>query len=531
MVKNMDIYQPLALREKKDVLLNEVRWSIGIVDSTSIGMDVGMTHGPFELEINALETVGDTGEIIFCLTGKESRPTWRWDNTIASWKRISSSEEDFFASILDTPDVSVSTTAAPEFSEDQAIAWKRLQTWINDTSQTTFVLRGYAGTGKTFMLRQLQEHYGHRVVFTAPTNKATKVLAAAVGAQARTTYSALGLKMEQQDDALVLVASDRIPKLPADTILVIDEASMVGRQLRERVAEVCMMLGIRVIYVGDPLQLNPVGETRSEVWKIDLPETSKASLRKVMRFDNQLLQLATSVRRVLRSRNWDDLEINSNHSAEEGVWLHTGRRSWEKRWLEQVKTPRDCTTVKALAWRNRTVNALNIRMREHLGFNQAYCVGEIMLLAQPIEREGSIVAHTDDEFEICNVESRVVQAEGHDVKVWTLDARQVDDDWGMEINVPVNRMLVDDILGRLARKARGQTGGSRAKAWTTFWDVHRLFTDVRFGYAMTVHRAQGSTYRNVFVDRGDILANRDAREAHRCLYVGFTRPTTQLHIV
>lgn len=517
-------YQPTSIRTPVVKPDRPVKWGIGIPAEHN---SVGMIAGPYDTELEALENVGDVGQVILLFTGQDDKIAWRWDDAQQCW--CSTAEEDATPASTDPlPE----NTDQPLFSDDQKLAWSRIKNWVEtEGGSTDFVLRGYAGTGKTFMMRQLQQNYGYRVVFTAPTNKAAKVLASSVGAGARTTHSALGLKMEQQDDVLVLVASERLPKLPSDTILVVDEASMVSSQLRSRIQDVCKSLGIRVLYVGDPLQLNPVGETRSEVWKLDLPLTSKANLRKVMRFDNQLLQLATDVRTVLKSRDWDALEVRSNNDGKEGVWLHRGRNAWNNSWLEKIESPRDCIATKALAWRNATVNQLNQTMRRHLGFKEVYNTGEIMLLAQPIEKDGGIIAHTDDEFEILDVQRRVIVADDRDVKVWTLSARQTEDDWHLDLNVPINRVLVDDILGRLARKARGQKGGQRMAAWRTFWDTARLFTDVRFGYALTVHRAQGSTYKHVYADQGDILANRNSREAHRCLYVGFTRPTTQLHIV
>ncbi len=516
---DLTLYKPQSLRQSKPETPHEVRWGIGILDDDG---NYAMLAGPVPDEKEMLEIVGCPDWDIVRFDADASVTCWTWSVEHESWRRVVTK---------DRADKHVSSNASPEFSQDQARAWKKILAWLDDPKQQTFVLRGYAGTGKTFMMRQLQAHCGHRVVFTAPTNKAAKVLSSAVGAVARTTYSALGLKMEQQDDQLVLVASERLPQLPRDTILVIDEASMVGRELRRRVEEICASMGIRVIYVGDPLQLNPVGERRSGVWKLDLPITSMASLKKVMRFDNQLLQLATQIRGTLRSSDWDALHIKDNNDGQEGVWTHSSKKSWRSHWLSQVKEPRDSVKVKALAWRNKTVKELNDHMRDHLGFSDPYCVGEIMLLAQPIEREGSIIAHTDDEFEITSVEERAIEADGRSIRVHTLRAVQTEGDWGLDLNIPINRVLVDDVLGRLARKAQGQKGVDRKRAWTRFWDVHRLFTDVRFGYAMTVHRAQGSTYRSVYVDQGDILANRDSREAHKCLYVSVTRPTTQLHIV
>jgi len=57
-----------------------------------------------------------------------------------------------------------------------------------------------------------------------------------------------------------------------------------------------------------------------------------------------------------------------------------------------------------------------------------------------------------------------------------------------------------------------------------------LFHPVKYAYALTAHRSQGSTYENVWVDTSDILYNRERREAFQCLYTACSRPTKRLNL-
>jgi exodeoxyribonuclease-5 len=73
------------------------------------------------------------------------------------------------------------------------------------------------------------------------------------------------------------------------------------------------------------------------------------------------------------------------------------------------------------------------------------------------------------------------------------------------------------LLQRKAQECR------RSGSWREFYAMQEFFIDLRPGHAMTVHKSQGSTYDEVFVDYRNILKNRNVREADRMLYVAVTR--------
>jgi ATP-dependent exoDNAse (exonuclease V) alpha subunit len=66
--------------------------------------------------------------------------------------------------------------------------------------------------------------------------------------------------------------------------------------------------------------------------------------------------------------------------------------------------------------------------------------------------------------------------------------------------------------------------------WKKFWAFKESFHSARHAYAITAHRAQGSTYQIAFVDYRDILLNRNRQEAARCLYVATSRPKKELYL-
>ncbi len=417
-----------------------------------------------------------------------------------------------------------------KLSEDQKDAWAKLKAWVR-TDQPYFLLKGYAGAGKTFLLRMLTKDPSTEAktyIFTAPTNKAKKVLAASLGVNASTTYSALGLKMSDSDDGTLVMdfGSSSKPYIPRGSILVVDEGSYVSKELMDFIEEARVQNGFKVLYVGDPAQLPPVKETSSKVWKLTDDAACKAMLRQVMRFDNQILALSVKIRKRLKDKVYLS-PVESDHDSKGGVYVLSSKNRFEQAILKGVEAPADLKGRKVIAWRNKTVDIYNSLIRSHLGFEDRFCVGDQLMLAEPVEFNGNIVASVDDDVTVKSVTQGTVKhlETGVVVPVWSL---VVEGDANLTLKIPIDDSEVQAILSNLAEFAKREKGYSRKAAWAQFWRFKRTFHKVRYGAAITAHRSQGSTYENVFVDQMDILANSDKRTAFKCLYVAFTRPTTRV---
>lgn len=407
-------------------------------------------------------------------------------------------------------------------SEDQQIAWEKLNRWI-EAESPYFVLRGFAGTGKTFLMKMLLEKAAKSFKFTAPTNKAAKVLSQMLGTDASTIHSLLGLRMVPDEEGMRLEYPRTMPHISRSTVVVIDEASMVGRELHDFVDRARAQCGFRVLYVGDPAQLNPIGERSSPAWEVAAKE-DRAMLRKVMRFDNQLLNLSLRIRKRMAEKRFVS-PVRDDHDAEGGVFLLSQKKFDEQ--LASLKLE-DFDTAKVVAWRNKTVARYNRTIRKQLGFVRQYEEGDVLLLGGPIEIDGKIVGHTDEEGRVESAKRTRVEVDGEDVRVWRIVLKT--DDAVHTLNVPLDDdTVLPRILSEKAAAARNAPGHLRKSLWSDFWDTKKRFNTVRYGYAMTAHRVQGSTLDTAFVDQEDVLANQDKLEAMRCLYVACTRPRFRLY--
>lgn len=412
-----------------------------------------------------------------------------------------------------------------ELSEHQQRAWDKINTWL-DSGETFFALRGYAGAGKSYLLSLLAKQEKN-IFFAAPTNKATKVLAKFVKVPCRTIYSLLGIRMTQEEDTLKLTFAAAPPYFPKNSIIVIDESSMVGKELLDFIVETVKRVKCRVLFVGDPAQLPPVGEPRTRAW--DLAKShNRTFMKQVIRYDNQLLSLATNIRNNLSDKEYFSPVVDDN-DGREGVFLLPNKAKFVTS-LRRYNDPLDFATTKVIAWRNKTVDYYTDVIRENLGFKKRFCVGDVVLIADQVEKDGDIIATIDDEFVVESVDDGLVSVEEggslYDIKVWQLG---LTDDTGSSIiaNIPYDDTL-QRLLNHKANKAKSAKGGERKDLWKDFWETKNKFQNVRYGYAITAHRAQGSTYQTVYIDQADIMANQNKREALRCLYVAATRPTTKI---
>lgn len=420
----------------------------------------------------------------------------------------------------------------PELNEDQITALASIYKWINGGSDTGwfFVLQGYAGTGKTFCMRRLAADTFRqmRVAFTAPTNKATRVLQSTLegslgeeglSPSCLTIYSLLGLYLTPSGEAKVLKGGQS--DLSDLDLVVVDEASMLSSDVIEIIKQQANFFGVKFLFVGDPAQLPPVGEEASRVWKIK----DKVELTKVVRHDNQILTLATQLRESVVSLKLPEFKSDFSSDKTEGVWLMDDDKFF--RGLHHYTKDLSFTQgrAKVIAWRNASVDALNksIRCWEfEKAFGripvQPYEPGDRIILTAPVkDSEGLTLATTDSEGLISNV-YKTVSPVFPEYMIFMIEANVEGMDVAIHVVHTESAKKLESDLNDLATAAR-----NKPWLWDDFWKLKDAFHTVKLAYAITAHRSQGSSYDVVFVNTKDILANRRRKESLQCLYVACTR--------
>ena len=421
-------------------------------------------------------------------------------------------------------------------NEQQANALNEMNRFIH-SNETSMTLSGYAGTGKTSIMEMLRNRAwkaNKDVIFTASTNKAAAVLKSKVG-NAMTLNKAFGISVEVNSkkkynakDLVTKIKDDN--KIRPGSIVVIDEASMINEENYNTLNQIAQFMGAKIIYVGDSAQLAPVKETK--VSKVFRDENGKTvTLTQVERTgDNAILREATDV------RNGQGLSgISSFNSEGKGVAYVRPQQKKEigdivKHFLPQIKENPD--NFKIIAFTNNKVALYNEAVRKNMGYNDnTPRVGESIMgyLNYGYRRGGSYDFINSQNYKVVHVSpthENIIIVNGNTYKTLVNDVTLEGSDG------EINTFTFTDVK---------QNQHNRQVAYILGKEVVRLWEDYRwrgvkdnldkinainsalfinddikegerviapkvydFGYAITAHKSQGSTFKNVLIDDVDI---------------------------
>lgn len=432
----------------------------------------------------------------------------------------------------------------PEFNptDEQAEAVESIINWYRSNNPKFYCLRGYAGTGKTYLMTHLaktgmmplsiDDHLlswvkPSQICFTAPTNKAVKVLrkylndAGLRECATATIYSLLGLKLFPNGEVKEIAKPDEPVDLSYYKLIVVDEGSMVNRFLMEAIDDAFEEWRVPFLFMGDPAQLPPVGELTSPIWKIE----NQSTLTQVMRYGDSMLDLATAIRKVV-DHPCPSVKIDTKppvYRLSKGQWYDEIVNN-----LELFKSG----DAKVIAWRNVTVDKYNAFIRENI-FGKAEARSNVWLPDDKIVATAMLKNLDDEIFMRTDEEATILQVvEGFhphysEYQIWNL---LVEDENKRKVTIrtltPEGQFALNNKLNELSMEAKG---GKRYK-WREFWLLKEAFNEVRHSYAITSHRSQGSSYLKTFIDLEDIMLNRNRQEAFRSLYVSCTRQREAIYV-
>lgn len=389
-------------------------------------------------------------------------------------------------------------------------------------------LRGFAGTGKTFLVSRLVERLideDATVTLCAPTHKAAQVLRDQldIAVPAQTLHSFLGLRLvPDQEGGYALAPEGEGYRAHPGGIVVVDEASMVGEEEWHYVQETPMFF--QWLFVGDPAQLPPVNEEASPT--LELPGPMLEEVHRQAQ-DNPILALATKIRTgTLGGR------VRSAYADGQGVAITHDREGFLASALRAFEAGDDPYGLSAriLAYRNRTVRRYNraVRARLHGPDAPRFVEGEWLVGRATWFHKQIPFLKNSEEVRIEKIEDDLFEAEDmSEWRVWALKVRAPGETTRRTIYV-----LHDDEQERYENELDNRRTFAKAepRGWPGFYELKERFAQVDYAYASTVHKSQGSTFETVFVDYRDLLACRGP-EREALLYVAVTRPAQRLALL
>lgn len=416
------------------------------------------------------------------------------------------------------------------------------------SNETSMTLSGYAGTGKTSLMEMIAQKGRKQyrsVVFCATTNKAAAVLNERVskaGFKAATLNKVFGISVEVDSKSNTYNARNLVNVLKdADitpgTTVIIDEASMINEENYGILNNIAKQNSLKIIYVGDSAQLAPVNENKiSKVFRNG--EGKVITLTQVERTDdNAILKEATEL------RNGNPLSgVSSFNDKGEGVAYISPNHQDEinnvvAHYVKGLK--HNPNYFRILAYTNKAVSAYNNQVRELLGYTS------------PIPQVGEpMTGYNNWGYEWKTKSYRFINSESYKVsKVDKSHKITTNLNDGTAITMEVIPLTLEDSLGNIdtfnfidiksnpsnlqaaiqlanekkmlwaeAKHAVGKDAKAKIYQRINFIDNFLFVNDniedsnhnllqaktIDFGYAMTVHKSQGSTFTNVLMDDVDI---------------------------
>ncbi len=419
-----------------------------------------------------------------------------------------------------------------------------------------YTLSGYAGTGKTTLTYELlrlfrTDNRWADVAVSAPTHKAKKVISRATGEDAYTIQKLLGLRpnteLENFDINNPQFEEMAEKKIAGVSLLIIDEASMLNASLFDLIVEEAKAHRVKVLFMGDSAQLPPVNEAISRVFtRVDM----RSELTKVERQsdDNPLMSVYDKIRSNIASpKDLFEHETKVN-SKGEGIHFMDNQEEFENYVLpmfqyDQYK--KDPDFIKLITYSNASVRAWNQRIRESIYGKSAPSIieGEVLFAYNTIaiDRTDILIENSSDYVvkSISDTETR------NGIPVYEVMLSSVDQNLKSIVQIVKNtesglKKFVSE-FNRFFNAAKFAKGKFRGQAWRQYYhfkNKHLLSQDIRgagnrlivkkdidYGYAITVHKSQGSTFTNVAISEKNLDTNQNSAERNKLKYVAFSRPT------
>ena len=429
-----------------------------------------------------------------------------------------------------------------------------------------YVIEGKAGTGKTTIAKEiLKEFEDEQIYVAAVSHKAKGVIKSSFGDDTRgkkffSIAGLLGMKGINDNDTQTtkFQVGLKVPLLDnPPALLVIDEASMITEDVLKKIIDINSSLSrpFQMLFLGDIGQIQPIRDEQSEFYR-----THKDLLNKKSDIFNSKhkSKLITRVRQgeanpILPYADyfWENSQkenpelnptqhiVRNNQITDNGSLLFSNS---EAEVLNSViKAVRNAVEkgltnhVKIVTYHVNEKTELNQKIHEALfGKDSDYSNGDMLILNSPYDLpDVNATMENSSEIQIKSIQDTDVDEFGvHTLYLetnGTAYTRTGNEQKDCVIQV-VSRNdigLYNQKLQELASRAKRQTNRALKKqAWGDFWEYKGRYADVDFGYAITAHKSQGSTYDIVVVDEKDIMGTTATsnQEKSELIYTALTRP-------
>ncbi|NVK05745.1 MAG: AAA family ATPase [Flavobacteriia bacterium] len=443
-----------------------------------------------------------------------------------------------------------------DLTTDQDSALVRMSGYLSSpVKDEVMILKGYAGTGKTTLIRTLVHSLPTldlKVVLLAPTGRAAKVMAHYAKTRAFTIHKAIYIPRRSEFGLSFVLRPNRA----TNTLFVVDEASMIsdssmdsrmtgGSLLEDLLRFVDMGKGNKLLFIGDVAQLPPVHYDQSPALNPNVlrgygKDVIVAELKQVMRQaeESGVLRNATYLRSV-------QSDIPKVIQLEENQEVH---RLFDGYMIEEAlnKANNDgVDDVVVITRSNKRANLYNRQIRSRVHWQEdRIASGDYLMIVKnnyfwlPDSHKAGFLAN-GDVVEVLQIRNEL-SIHGLTFVDVTLRLPDYPDEEPFESKIildvldedgpSLNREKSEALyLGVQADYADEPTKAKRMERVKNDPFLNAL--QVKFSYAVTGHKAQGGQWKHVFIEHPWLPEDEIDLEYLRWLYTAFTRSTDQVYLL
>ena len=447
----------------------------------------------------------------------------------------------------------------PTFEQEKVI--KKLAGFLfSRNSEGLFLLKGYAGTGKTSLIGALVktlDSLEQKCVLLAPTGRAAKVFAHYAGHPAYTIHKKIYRQKSFSNEVDNFSINDNLHQ---HTLFIVDEASMIandglsgsmfgtGRLLDDLIQYVYSGQGCRLMLIGDTAQLPPVGEEESPALSADVLrgyglEVHESMLTEVVRqlSDSGILWNATELRRYIAEEDFSTLPMIKADDFPD-IRVIPGNELIEAIGECYDRAGMDETIVVCRS--NKRANIYNKGIRNTILYREEELEsGDLLMVAKNNYfwtegcKEIDFIANGD----IAEVRRVRREREMYGFRFADVTLRFPDyNDMELEATVLLDTLHTDspalpkemsDKLFYAVLEDYADITIKRERMKKMKSDPYYNALQVKYAYAVTCHKAQGGQWQRVFLDQGYMTEDMLSPDYFRWLYTAFTRATETLYLV
>ena len=427
-------------------------------------------------------------------------------------------------------------------------------------TDSLFLLKGYAGTGKTSLIGALVktlDQLEQKCILMAPTGRAAKVFSHYAGHPAYTIHKKIYRQKSFSNEIDNFSMNDNLHQ---HTLFIVDEASMIaneglsgsmfgtGRLLDDLIQYVYSGQGCRLMLIGDTAQLPPVGEEESPALSADVLkgyglEVYEGLLTEVVRQlqDSGILWNATELRRYIAEEDFFTLPPIKVEGFPD-IKVIPGNELIEAISDSYDRVGMDETIVVCRS--NKRANIYNKGIRNTILYREEELeTGDLLMVAKNnyFWTEGckeidfiangdiAVVRRVRREREMYGFRFADVLLRFPDYNDMELEVKLLLDT--LHTETPALPKEMNDKLFYSVMEDYADISVKRERMKKMKADPHYNALQVKYAYAVTCHKAQGGQWKRVFLDQGYMTEDMLSPDYFRWLYTAFTRTTETLYLV